>query len=458
MSDRPSNTPVAHRRRSGRSPAAGTGVERMPAGLLVALVVALVPAWALGLFPFVWIAIIPPILVWAARIGWADLRLPRYFGLWATFLVFLTASAVQVEAIGGLAVWGLRYAWYLAATLLLIYLLNQREATVPIGLSLAGLWAITIAGGWAGIVAAETSWTGPFANLLPGVVRDNSYVVELTSPALAEVQRVGGEVLRRPSAPFAYTNNWGSTVALLTPIAVATATERRFGMSRTVVVTLFCASLPPLLVSLNRGAWLSLSIGMTYAGVRLVRRNRRLALFALALVGAATAAAIALGAIGMVSDQLSARTEASNETRSTLYAETIAETIESPLLGYGSPRRSTELEGGPPVGTHGQLWMVMFAHGAVAAAAYVGFFVVTVLAVPAHSPTASMAKASLIVGLVQLPFYGHLPQQLFVMMALVAILYHENERHRRRSPGVDRLSRASNAASTPSSRAPAAAG
>lgn len=426
--------------------------------LLVAVVVALVPAWALGLFPFVWMAVIPPILIWGTRRGWSTMGLPRYFGLWATFLVFLTASVVQVEGAGGLAVWSLRYSWYVAATLLLIYLLNQREATVPIGLSLVGLWAITIAGGWAGMLAAETSWTGPLANLLPGVVRDNSYVVDLTSPALAEVQRVGGEVLRRPSAPFAYTNNWGSTVALLTPIAIATATGRRFGMSRTIVVLLFCASLPPLLLSLNRGAWLSLAIGMTYAGAHVLRRNRRMAMFVLAMLVAVTAVAIAVGAIGMISDQLSARTEASNDTRSALYAETISETIESPLLGYGSPRQSTELEGGPPVGTHGQLWMVMFSHGIFAALGYVGFFVATFLAVPARSPSAVLAKASLLVGIVQLPFYGHLPQQLFVMMALVAFLYHENERCRRGSAGVDPVSRASTATSTPSSRAPATAG
>ncbi|MFN3219686.1 MAG: O-antigen ligase family protein [Acidimicrobiales bacterium] len=431
---------------------------RIPAGLLVAVVVALVPAWALGLFPFVWMAVIPPVLVWGTRRGWSHLGLPRYFGLWVVFLVFLTASVVQVEGAGGLAVWGLRFSWYLAATLLLIYLLNQREATVPIGLSLVGLWAITVAGGWAGMLAAETTWTGPLANLLPGLIRENSYVVDLTSPSLAEVQRVGGEVLRRPSAPFAYTNNWGSTVALLTPIAIATATGRRFGMSRTVVVVLFCASLPPLLLSLNRGAWLSLAIGMTYAGAHVLRRNRRMAIFVLATLVAVAAVAIAVGAIGMISDQLSARTAASNDTRSALYAETISETIESPLLGYGSPRQSTELEGGPPVGTHGQLWMVMFSHGILAAIGYVGFFVATFLAVPARSPSAVLAKASLLVGIVQLPFYGHLPQQLFVMMALVAFLYHENERCRRGAAGADRLSRASNAASTPSSRASAAAG
>ena len=354
---------------------------RMPAGLLVALVVALVPAWALGLFPFVWIAVIPPILVWGTRRGWRTLRLPRYFGLWATFGVFLTASVIQVEGVGALAVWGLRYSWYVAATLLLVYLLNQREATVPIGLSLTGLWAITIAGGWAGMLASDVAWTGPLATLLPGIVRENSYVVDLTSPALAEVQRVGGEVLRRPSAPFAYTNNWGSTVALLTPIAIATATGRRFGMSRTIVIVLFCASLPPLLLSLNRGAWLSLGIGVIYVGVHLMRRNRRMVVFALAVVAAVAAVAIAVGAIGAIADQLSARTTDSNETRSALYAETITETIESPLLGYGSPRQSTELEGGPPVGTHGQVWMVMFSHGAIAAAAYVGFFVLTFLAV-----------------------------------------------------------------------------
>jgi hypothetical protein len=102
--------------------------------------------------------------------------------------------------------------------------------------------------------------------------------------------------------------------------------------------------------------------------------------------------------------------------------------------------------------------MVMFSHGIFAALGYVGFFVATFLAVPARSPSAVLAKASLLVGIVQLPFYGHLPQQLFVMMALVAFLYHENERCRRGSAGVDPVSRASNATSTPSSRAPATAG
>ena len=44
----------------------------------------------------------------------------------------------------------------------------------------------------------------------------------------------------------------------------------------------------------------------------------------------------------------------------------------------------------------------------------------TAPAVPVTSTTSLLAKASLLVGLVQLPFYGHLPQQLFILMSVIA--------------------------------------
>ena len=48
---------------------------------------------------------------------------------------------------------------------------------------------------------------------------------------------------------------------------------------------------------------------------------------------------------------------------------------DSPWFGYGAPQANEENPNLPAVGTHGQLWTVLFSHGIPGAALYVLFSV-----------------------------------------------------------------------------------
>ena len=104
-----------------------------------------------------------------------------------------------------------------------------------------------------------------------------------------------------------------------------------------------------------------------------------------------------------------------------MYTQTLTEAAKSPLIGFGSTRPNPADPEGPPLGTHGQLWSVLFAHGYIGAALYVGFFASALLRHKPADPVPHWARVSLVIGLAQLPIYGHLPHQLFIMVAAVVI-------------------------------------
>ena len=52
----------------------------------------------------------------------------------------------------------------------------------------------------------------------------------------------------------------------------------------------------------------------------------------------------------------------SNSTRLNLYQEAFAGALESPLFGHGTPRPGP-IADEPSIGTHGQVWLVLFSQG-----------------------------------------------------------------------------------------------
>lgn len=212
-------------------------------------------------------------------------------------------------------------------------------------------------------------------------------------------------------------------MALLTPFALAALHDRRIGIPRPVMVGLLLAAAVPFTVALNRGSWLTLGLGLIYGAVRWARHHRDpRPLVALGLlVVAGLAVATVTGAAQSATDALATRSADSNETRSGLYVETLTEVAHSPLIGFGSTQPSATNPDGPPLGTHGQLWAVTFAHGYLGAALYVGFFVAALARARSTEPAQHWAKVALLIGLLQLPIYGHLPHQLFIMIGAAAV-------------------------------------
>jgi polysaccharide biosynthesis protein PslJ len=390
--------------------------------------------WALGVGTFIWPVLCLPII--ATLLLRKDVVVPRGFGLWVALCLFVVASAVQLDNMSRVAGWALRTTYYLGAGALLLYLVNgtrKRLSSEQIVRTMAVFFLFVVVGGYLGLMFPHVRFEAPIARYLPPEILSNELIHDVVNPGLAEVQWVGEMELRRPRAPFVYTNGWGSGFAILAPLAIAAiqinrkGTRQHFPSRRLLGWALVAGSVPALL-SLNRGLWLSLGAGMLYAGVlrfrALGRRNIKRILGALAVVGV-------LVMVSPIPDQVSAsmetRAEDSDDTRTALYEETVERTKASPFLGFGAPRPSEEVD--QSAGTHGQIWLVTFSHGFIAAGLYLLFFLV--MCWRTRPPTTGIgfwAHVSLVIGTMQVFFYGHLPHQLFFMMAIAAVGLREREK------------------------------
>ncbi len=410
-----------------RVPAVEAPIRRfLPAGWAVWAMIVGYPAWwLLGLGGFFWLVVAAPMAAWL--VAQRRLQLPRGFPLYAVFLCFVLASVVQIDSAERLAGYALRTSWYLAAGILWLYLANT-EAKIS-SRRLAGmvvvLWLATVVGGWLGILLPNASWTSPTAALLPPSVVQNELVHSMVTPGFAEVQDTYAGHFERPKAPYFYTNGWGSAMALLTPFAIGALSVPGIRPSRRVIKLGLLASIVPILLSLNRGLWVLLTLGLLYTVLRRTRhgRSRGLVMIVLGLV-VVTVLMVATPLGDPVREALGSRSGDSNERRTVLYEETISRTAESPLLGHGAPRPSEETA--QSVGTHGQLWTVMFSHGFIAAGLWLTMFGVVVWRT--RNPTTDLGMAMhvvLLLGLAEMLFYGQIPHQLFIVVIAVSIAYRE---------------------------------
>ncbi len=405
---------------------AGTGRPAEHDGRAFAVLMAGYPlAWALGLTPVFYAMMALPMAFWLLRNR--PFRIPKGTVLFLLFLMIVGASFIQLNSMGRIAIYALRTSWYVSAFIAFLYLVRHRgaESQALVIKAMVALWALIVFGGYLAILTPELGWSTPMAKALPAVLADNEFIHQLINPQVSEIQifRFEDVTLYRPAAPFAYTNAWGSTFAMVTPFVLAAVHDRRVGIPRKILIPLLAAGIVPFYVALNRGSWLTLGAGICYGVIRyaLVKRNAMPVVLLSAALAIGATFALSTGVLNTATEQLETRSADSNETRSNLYVETIKETAKSPLIGYGSTRPNPSNPTGPPLGTHGQLWAVLFAHGYLGAGLYVLFFASALFRAAPLDPVAHWAKVSLFIGLLQLPIYGHLPHQLFVMMGAAVI-------------------------------------
>jgi len=241
-----------------------------PSRQLAVLFVTVPLWWVLGLGSFVWqIAAFFLILALCMR---SALVVPRAFGIWVLFLMCVGLSAMQADSA---PLFAYRASVYVAMTVVFLYVFNASEEALPsrsIVNALALYWAIVVVGGWAGVVYPGLSFHSPMERVLPHALVANDFVHDLVHVRFAQVHTFLGHPVGRPSALFSFTNAWGAMVALLTPFAIAALTQARTVLRRRVIEALLVASLVPIVVSLNRGLWLSLTLGLGYVGVRAASR------------------------------------------------------------------------------------------------------------------------------------------------------------------------------------------
>ena len=393
---------------------------------LYALFVALPLWWALGGAYFIWPLVTFPLLF--AFLLRGDLRVPPRFGIWLLFLGWSLTASLVAETDASIAVLLYRISLYVSATLLFLWVFNSPRDALPdarIVKVMATFWAAVIVGGFVGVLMPNFSFSTPVQAVLPGMLLKDPTVYNFVHPGLADVMHFLGYPVGRPKTLFAFTNQWGACAAVLTPFALAALSQLRRGAARRLLGVLLLLSIVPIVVSLNRGLWLALGLGLVYAGVRLAGRGDVRALAAIAVALAATALVVALTPLSALVEDRVTGDQTTTNTRHTIYDATIDKLHESPIFGFGSP----SLEGADPdlpaLGSHGRSsrsptrtafprCLRSWRGSSTGFCARFGGL--------ARAP---WCNAAILVLLVELPYYNFMPATLHVAMVAAALLWRD---------------------------------
>ncbi|MEW2385832.1 O-antigen ligase family protein [Micromonospora sp. NPDC047707] len=396
----------------------------------LAMMFGLVPLWWLaGAFYLGWPllgALLLALLLVRGRVP-----LPPAAGIWLLFLAVVLVSATQLEAFASVLTFGLRFGFYATALVVGVYVYavareraDQSAVLVPI----CAFWFGLVVLGWLGVLVPRLALTTPMELLLPGGIAGNPFINDMVHLSTAEYSVRSLNPIYRPAAPYAYTNNYGSAYAMTLPCVVAFTMLRRRGALRWAVLGSLPLSLAPAFLTLNRAMFLSLGVGLLVLGVRAsLRGNMRVAA---SIVGVVVIGGIATLFIP-VAELIGNRVESSdtNADRLSLYSEVLRRVGDSPWLGYGAPANVDTVSAEAPIGTQGQLWMVLFSHGVPALLCFVAWFLVAALVCGrATSPAGQWLAIVPVVCLVQMPFYGMANQNLAVAFYAVAFAMALTER------------------------------
>ncbi|MFI6391369.1 hypothetical protein [Nonomuraea sp. NPDC050540] len=365
-----------------------------PAWPIAALLVGYPVWWALGFggLSVVVMAVPMAVILWRRR----PIRLPRGAGLWVLLLAgYLVSGLALAEAppgtYGGLGPgrligYGMRFALYASLFVVVLYLGNltkQELSQLRLVRMLGVLFVWTVAGGLLGVLFPKFAYTSPVELVLPGWIADNSFVQNLIHPTAAQTQKVLGYGLPRPEAPFEWANAWGSNLSILLVWFVVGWWVYGGRHRKAAAVVLICLAAVPVVYSLNRGLWIGLGLAALYLVVRVGGRTR-LTVCAIAAAGALVFALSPLAPL--VIQRLD--NPHSNDIRAFTVSATIEAAAHSPVIGFGNTRNATGNHrtittgktdwcagcGHPPLGSDGQLWLLLITQGVTGAVLYVAFF------------------------------------------------------------------------------------
>jgi hypothetical protein len=405
--------------------------------------------WALGLGAFALFLLAIPVVFTVARRR--TITLPRGTGLYLVFLVFVAASALMLgtqpphtrpsSQAGLLLGYLYRSGSYVIGLAVLLYVVNVPERTLSTARllgALSALFAATVLGGWLGVLFPRLEFTSVFERLLPESLSSNSFVNVQVHPRAAEMQAVLRSLRWRPQAPFEYTNAWGASLTLLLPLFVVGWRSARRRWQRIGGWIILVAAVPPVVLSLNRAVWAVLGFSAIFGIVHLAR-TRRLRVgtrVSVVVVGTATlAAALALSPLRSVVVERFRQTANTSE-RMYIYGLVLENARYSPVLGWGTPRRTS---GGPnsiaagaslncprctvlATGTHGTFWTILFSNGVVALGLFLAFLLVRLRRLLAGRTDLEVAAALVVlVFLSEMFVYNQLPTSLAITMAAIGL-------------------------------------
>ncbi len=402
-----------------------TGVALPQAWPLLIGLVGFPALWITGLAPMAWVVLAAPM---AAHLATSRIvRVPPGFSLLLLFLGWVLVTGSQVDTTGRAIAFTYRWAQFLAAGIVLLYVYNldRRVRTGTVLGWLAVFWIIVVVGGYLGLLLPAATLPNPLLSVLPTGVSGDEFTRTLLEPTFGAVQNFLGYPIPRPAAPFPYTNTWGANFALLLPVVAAVLLDptTSVALRRALKVAIAAAAVPAVL-SLNRGMWLSIGVWLAFMlSQRSTPRVRRAAgIFALVL-----ALALVFGSFTPLGDVVRDRLDTPHSThaRSEVAAGTSEAIAESPLLGYGAPRPYEGPGIRPPLGTQGQLWYIVFAHGIPSLVLFLAFLAILYLrSRPAECPQTGVWMRSMLIVLgVLLPIYDveGVPMTLVFVVAGLAM-------------------------------------
>jgi hypothetical protein len=419
----------------------------------VASILALYPLWwALGLGVLIFAVMAVPMLflLLRRRAAGRSLHLPPGFFWWALFLIALVISigalgadppgTIAEHATGRLPAVSYKLVMYFALTVLMIYAGNLTEAELPrkrLVKLLGWLFVVTVAGGLLGMVAGNFQFTSPVEMLLPGHIRGKGFVQSLVHPYAAQIMDLVGEDKPRPAAPWGYTNTWGNNFCLLAGWLVVAAWQSRKRSAKFWAVICLLVSIVPAVVSLNRGLWIGIGVLVVYVAIRYVLAGKLWIIGAVVVAAAMLTIALVATPLGTV---VSARLDngKSNGVRSFLIDRALDGFTGSPVIGYGGTRNTAggrnsitvgesagcERCGNFTVGGNGQLWQLLYAHGAVGTTGYLGFFLYGLWRFRKdRSAIGVAASAALVTSFSAMLWYNSLVTPLAFMVLAFALLW-----------------------------------
>lgn len=446
VADRP---PALERSRSARLRDALLG----PGSLLTWLLAFTPLWWVLGLGALIFPILAAPMAVSLLRRR--RIELPPGFGLWLAFCLAVVMSLLALgtdppgtmaggwwERVPG-AVY--RLSGYVSVTVIALYAVNLSERQFPrrrlINL-LAWLAVVTVAGGLLGTFAGHLEFASPVESLLPSRVAKDGFVQSLVHPQAAQVMDFLGYETPRPAAPWGYTNSWGNMLAICGPwLAVAALSFPVRTRWRVAAVAVCAIALVPVIESMNRGLWLNLGVAGVFVTARLLLAGK---LWPMAIVTLAAVSATVVVATTPLGGVVTARIANghSDEGRGYATSQALAALPHSPILGFGSTRKTEGSGesiaigptedcprcGGRTLGGNGQLWQNLFAHGITGAVAYIGFFCLILWRFRRdHTATGIVGSVVMVMSLTSMFYYNALLPPLAATMLCYALLW-RNER------------------------------
>jgi hypothetical protein len=374
-----------------------------PAWPVVALLAGYPFWWALGLADMSVIILAIPMALrmrsWHRR-GNRKILVPPGFGMWLLFLICALAGVITLglaaphTVVSSMSNRALSYVdrslTYGGLTVILLYAGNLAEGELSRRrlawlLGLVGIFA-TI-GGIGGVVVPKFQFTSPLAYVLPRSMQANSLVQAALYPGFSQVTNVLGVTEGRPKAPFEYTNTWGECLTILLPWLLVAWWSYGSRRQRKLLVAVMVLALIPLVYSLNRTVWAGVALTAVYLAVRFAARGK------LALLGLVCGALVLVGAVilttplqGLITSRF--QHQQSNSIRASLSYAAIDDANAAPLIGFGDTRHeqgsASSIAVGPskkcpscgqfPVGSNGQLYLLMICNGWLGTGLFLGFF------------------------------------------------------------------------------------